>query len=182
MAVHRLFVAIDLPREVKEALVALQVGLPGARWVEAEGLHLTLRFIGEVSSDDADEVHDALASVAGAPFTARIEGSGTFPSRGAPRVVWAGTVRDAPLERLKRQVDGALRRAGCAPEGRKFAPHVTLARLKGASAERTAAFVAHIAPRIGTTIEVREFVLFSSRLSHDGAVHTAEAVYPLASP
>ena len=176
---HRLFVAIDLPQEVKESLVALQGGLPGARWVGTEGLHLTLRFIGEVNSAEADDIHAALATVAGAPFMARLEGAGTFSGRGGPRVVWAGAVRDTALERLKRRVDAALRRAGCAPEGRKFAPHVTLARLRGASAERTDAFVAHIAPRIAAEFEVTEFVLFSSRLAPEGAVHTAEAVYPL---
>ncbi len=177
---HRLFVAIDLPQEVKQSLVALQAGLPGARWVGTEGLHLTLRFIGDVNSTEADDIHAALATVTGAPLMARLESAGTFPGRGGPRVLWAGAVRDTPLERLKRRVDAALRRAGCAPDSRKFAPHVTLARLKGVSTERTAAFVAHIAPRIAAEFAVREFVLFSSRLAPDGAVHTAEATYPLA--
>ena len=176
---HRLFVAIDLPQEIKESLVALQEGLPGARWVGIEGLHLTLRFIGEVDGAEADDIHAALATVMGSPFMARLESAGTFSGRGGRRVVWAGAVRDAPLKRLKRQVDAALRRAGCAPESRKFAPHVTLARLKGASDERTADFVAQIAPRVAAEFEVREFVLFSSRLAPGGAVHTAEAVYPL---
>ena len=177
---HRLFVAIDLPQEVKDSLVALQGGLPGARWVGTEGLHLTLRFIGEMSSAEADDIHAALATVTGAPFMARLESAGTFSGRGGPRVVWAGAIRDTPLERLKRGIDAALRRAGCAPDGRKFAPHVTLARLRGASTERTDAFVAQIAPQIAATFEVREFVLFSSRLAPGGAVHTAEAIYPLA--
>ena len=176
---HRLFVAIDLPEVVKNTLVRLQGGLPGARWVPLEAMHLTLRFIGEVDGAQVDDIHGALSRVTVESFTVRLFDAGAFPNRGRPRVVWAGVERSADLDALKARIDAALGDADCGPDERKFAPHVTLARLRGARPAKVADFVARIAPDIDAAFEARAFVLYASHLSSDGAVHIAEAVYPL---
>ena len=127
----RLFVALDLPEDIKRSLEPLGMGLGDVRWLDADQQHLTLRFLGQLDNGWVREVADALALVPGIPFELRLKGIGHFPLRGEPRVLWVGVEKSLELQRLKRRIDRVLDQAGLAPDGRKFAPHVTIARIRG---------------------------------------------------
>ncbi|HBI16079.1 MAG TPA: RNA 2',3'-cyclic phosphodiesterase [Desulfobulbaceae bacterium] len=175
----RLFVAIDFPRGIRERLGALCSGLPGARWVEPEQLHLTLRFIGEVDGGVLILVQDILGEVRAGAFSMRLEGIGFFPPRGGPRVVWVGIRKNEQLRRLHDRIESVLVRAGLAPEDRKFAPHITLARLKNTPAPRIGAYLAQHGLFSTEEFPVNEFLLYSSVLNSRGARHYIEEGYPL---
>lgn len=175
----RLFVAVELPDAVREGLSRLCADVPGARWVEPEQMHLTLRFIGEVDGLVEREVVDALARVRAEPFSVSLSGVGHFPPRGLPRVLWAGVERSEALAALHDRVERALQRAGLEPERRRFFPHVTLARLRGTPARAVGSFlVAHGLYR-SPAFAVDVFHLYSSRLTPKRAVYRIEASYPL---
>jgi len=176
---HRLFVAIDFPEAVRQQLALLCFGLPDARWVPPEQLHLTVRFIGEVEGSVLLDVRDALDDVRAAPFDMRLKGMGHFPPRGRPTVLWAGVDGGAGLVALHGKVDAAVGRAGLPPEGRNFAPHVTLARLKGTHPRRVADYLMEHALFLAGPFPVEAFHLYSSVLGPKGALHTREASYPL---
>jgi len=176
--VIRLFAAVEIPEPVRAGLAALAGGVPGARWSDIENLHLTLRFIGEVSEHDAESIDDALTGVRAQPFTLALKGVGHFGGRD-PRALWAGVESDEALVRLQRKIESALQRAGLAPETRKFSPHVTLARLRAAPGAKVMAFLARHALYASAAFPVDGFVLFSSELKHTGSVYRAERSYPL---
>ena len=175
----RLFVAIALPEAILERLESLGGGVPGARWASAETMHLTLRFIGEVPETTAADIDQALHAVSCPAFELTLEEIGSFGARSRPRVIWAGVASSPALDRLQAKVESALVRMGLPPEGRKFTPHVTLARLKGARSARVGEFVAAHNPFRAGPFPVAEFMLYSSYLAQSGAIHTAEARYPL---
>ncbi|MCW8862543.1 MAG: RNA 2',3'-cyclic phosphodiesterase, partial [Rhodospirillales bacterium] len=126
----RLFVAIEMPEDVAEALSHLRTGIPGARWVRPENMHLTLRFIGEVGEDEAHGVDSALSLIRAPAFSLRLAEVGCFKSGKRARALWAGAEAGESLTRLQAKVDKALVSEGLEYEARKFKPHVTLARLK----------------------------------------------------
>ncbi len=176
----RLFVAIDLPAELRARLSGLGAGVPGARWVDPEQIHLSLRFIGEVDGGVFEDVRLALGAVRAAPFDIMLDGVGHFGDRKRVRALWAGVAPNAALNRFAAQIETALVRAGCAPEGRKFKAHVTLARLRGAPVARVANFLEGNALFQAGPIAVDRFQLYSSRLSHSGPSYHVEASYDLA--
>ncbi len=157
----------------------MQLGLPGARWIPTDNMHLTLRFIGEVDSADADDIHEALAQIDGVPFHLRLSDLGTFGTRRHARTLWVGVEKCEGLRRLKAQIDAALTIAGQSRDPRKFSPHITLARLRDAEDKRVAAFVAQNAPRVAGAFDVTDFGLYSSHLTSAGAEHTLETSYHL---
>ncbi|HEX5795639.1 MAG TPA: RNA 2',3'-cyclic phosphodiesterase [Geminicoccaceae bacterium] len=176
----RLFVALPLPDPVKRSLEPLARGLGDVRWLAPEQQHLTLRFIGEVDNGRLDEVADALALVPGAPLEVRLEGLGHFPPRGEPRVLWVGVAKNSELASLKRRIDRALAQVGLPPETRKFAPHVTLARIRGPlSRDRLATYLMRHSLYRSAAFPVSDFHLYSSWLRPDGAEHQIEASYEL---
>jgi 2'-5' RNA ligase len=175
----RLFVAIDPPGGIRERLGALCCGLPGARWVEPEQLHLTLRFIGDVDGSVLIRTQEALAEVRAEAFPLQLEGIGFFPPRGSPRVVWVGIRKNEQLLRLHNRIESVLVRAGLAPEDRKYSPHITLARLKNTQAARIGAYLAQHGLFISEIFRVNEFLLYSSVLNSRGARHYIEEGYPL---
>lgn len=176
----RLFAGLALPEEVSGRLAAMGAGIPGARWVEARNLHVTLRFIGEVEDGLAREIHDALADAGlGPPVALSITGLGTFGSR-QPHALWAAVDKTAALARLQAKVDGTVVRLGLAPEPRKFTPHVTLARLKGAPPGRVRDFIAGHSPLTLGPVSIDHVTLFRSHLGRAGAEYEAVADYPLA--
>jgi RNA 2',3'-cyclic 3'-phosphodiesterase len=176
---YRLFVAIELPEWVKAELAGLSFGLPGAHWVPDDQLHLTLRFIGEVDRVQFEEIGQALTEVQIDPFDLALEGVGTFPPRGKPTVLWVGLEKSEPLLQLRRRVESALVQVGLPPEGRKFSPHITLARLKDVPLNRLGEFLMGHALFKLAPFEIKEFHLFSSQLTQKGAIHTLEATYSL---
>jgi 2'-5' RNA ligase len=177
---YRLFVSVELPDDVKHALARLSGDVPGARWLEPDELHLTVRFIGEVDGLVYQDVLAALDEVRVAPFELTLRGVGHFPPRGEPRVLWAGLERSEGLRVLHDRVESALVRAGVEAERRKFAPHVTIARLRNTPPRAVGSFIALNGLFRTDPFPVREFHLYSSNLSAKRAVHRCEASYALA--
>jgi 2'-5' RNA ligase len=176
----RLFVAIPLPELVRQQLALTAGGLPGARWTPVENFHLTLRFVGEVDHGTADDLVAALDLIDAPRFQLTLAGVDHFKTGDKARVLWAGVEREPQLSRLHDKVEAACVRIGLAPEPRRFAPHVTLAKLREAPADRLAAFfAAHYGLRIGP-IPVDRMVLYSSWRQATGALYTEEASFPLA--
>jgi 2'-5' RNA ligase len=175
----RLFVALDLPADVRQRLGALCGGVPGAKWVDPERMHLTLRFIGEADGTLFADIAHALGDVASPPLELRLDGVGRFGVRKRVNQIWAGVAPNEALATLQRRIEGALTGVGLEPEGRRFHPHITLARLKGAPAERVAGFLADHSLFATQAFPVDRFVLYSSLLSSSGAVYREEAEYGL---
>ena len=176
----RLFVALALPEDVRRRMEGLRGGLPGARWQSAEQMHLTLRFIGEVDGVDFREIVDALAHIEAEAFSLTLEGVGHFPPRGRVRILWAGVAPNTALMRLRERTEAAITSLGFEPDGRNYAPHVTLARFASrVLAHRLQEFVSYHGMFSSGPIAVRSFELFSSRLGAGGAHYEVEASYPL---
>jgi 2'-5' RNA ligase len=176
----RLFVALTLPETLRDQLAALAGGIPGARWTPPDNYHLTLRFIGEVQSWQAQEIDDALAALRTKPFTLSVAGIGTFERDGRVMAVWAKVERNDRLMHLQQKIETALQRVGLAPERRRFAPHITLGRVDQAPDARVVAWVhAHSLFR-AEPVEMDHFTLYSSRLGKEFSVYTPEVEYALA--
>ncbi len=174
----RLFVAIELPEEIRRRLASMSGGVPSARWVPEENLHLTLRFIGETPEDRLADIAAALAAVRGAPFEMTLSGVGHFESRRRVRVLWAGIEPNAELAALHDRVESALVRAGLEPEGRKFSAHVTLARLNGVPAAKMVAWLAAGTAFHAPPVRIEGFTLLSSFLSRSGAIYSIVQDFP----
>lgn len=175
----RLFVALPLPEALRARLSALAAGLPGARWLPPENLHVTLRFIGEVDGGQARDIDAALAQLRAKSFPVTLAGVDRFGSGAKVRALWAGVEPSPGLKHLYQMIEQALHNAGLPPDGRKFKPHVTLARFKNNPGGRLPEYLAHHARFRGDTFQAEAFVLYSSFLSHTGAIYTEEAAYPL---
>jgi RNA 2',3'-cyclic 3'-phosphodiesterase len=174
----RLFTAIEIPPEIGRSLSLLRGGLPGARWIEPEDYHLTLRFIGDIDDAMAREVTLMLGHIRRAPFSLCLDDLQSFGGR-KPRAVVATAPALAPLAELQAEHERLMQRIGMAPEGRKFTPHVTLARLRQSSSRQVADYLALHQPYRSATFPVSRFVLFSSRASVGGGPYVVEAAYPL---
>jgi 2'-5' RNA ligase len=175
----RLFVALDLPWEVKEELSDLSCNLPGARWVPTDNFHLTLRFIGEANRLQAEEIDFALASLRGRSFEFSLSGLGWFEKNGRVNTLYVGVERNADLARLQAKVETALSRCGLPPERRKFTPHVTLARMDMGVTPTLTSFVQANNLYRSAPIRADNVTLFSSFLGKDQPTYTPEAEYAL---
>lgn len=177
----RLFVGLDLPPGLGERLAALAGGIPGARWVERRNLHITLRFVGEVEEGMGADLHDALGGLRAPAFMLGLSGFGTF-GRSTPNHLWAAVDRASGLLHLQAKVEQTVTRLGLVPEGRKYLPHVTLARFRGAPVSRVQDFIARNSPFQAAPWAVKHFVLYRSHLGRGGAEYEALAEYPLEPP
>lgn len=176
---HRLFVAIRPPEEIRDLLIDAMDDSGDFRWQDEEQLHLTLRFVGEVERPVAEDLAAALARVRAEPFSIRVKGAGRFEQRSGG-ALWAGVEPRAPLAALAAKVDRACQDAGLEPEHRAFHPHVTLARWKGRRSREAAKFLERNAALASPPFLVTAFTLFESRLSRHGAHYEPVADYPLA--
>lgn len=177
----RLFVAVDIPEDLRGDISSICYGLPGAKWVTPDQLHLTLRFIGEVDGGVFREIRSVLENVKGQAFPLQIKGLGYFPPRKDPRVLWVGLEKSEALLQLRKKVDACLNSLGIESEKRKFSPHITLARLRKTPLVRLTNFLSGNNLFALPEFEVSVFYLYSSQLSSKGAIHTIEAEYFLQS-
>jgi 2'-5' RNA ligase len=185
----RLFVAIELPGEVREALNRLQhelqrQGLEKLRWVRPEGIHLTLKFLGATPVEKVSAIEEALAmAVAGtAPHELSLAKLGTFGGN-RPRVLWIDVMGDVDAVcRLQERVESAMNRLGFEREARGWSPHVTLARVRPETARQAASAIARATSEVDTpsgVIAVREASLMRSTLRPSGAIYERLAAFPL---
>lgn len=173
----RLFIAADLPAPLKATFSGLSGELPLARWVSPEQLHLTLRFIGEVDQGTLSAISSALSRIRFAPFQLTLRGVGHFPPGKRLRVLWVGLDPCPALMQLQLELELALQETGIPAEGRRFSPHLTLARLKETLPAAVSAFEIRHNDLACPPFEVGEFILYSSLLTAKGAIHSKEAVY-----
>jgi 2'-5' RNA ligase len=174
----RLFTGLEIPRDIGESLALLRGGLPGARWIDPENYHVTLRFIGDIDDALAREIAFMLQQVKRRAFELRFNGVSAFGGR-RPRAVVAALPPVLPLIELQAEHERILQRVGLEPESRKFSPHVTLARLRDSSSRQVADYLASRGPLSFLSFSVSRFVLFSSRASIGGGPYVIEAAYPL---
>ena len=172
---HRLFVAIRPPEEVRQTLLGLMGGLSDLRWQSDNQLHLTLRFIGEVERPVADDVAAELCRIRFEPFSIALDGVGKFERRRSG-ALWAGVRPKEPLKALAAKVERACQSAGLDPEQRAYRPHITLARWSGAAVNVDRYLDRH-GGLASEPWEVEEFTLFESRLGQGGAHYEAVANY-----
>ncbi|WP_262030336.1 RNA 2',3'-cyclic phosphodiesterase [Microvirga sp. Mcv34] len=175
----RLFTGIEIPTEIGLALSGFRGGLPGARWIDPENYHLTLRFIGDIDERMADDVTSILGERRQrAPLVITIEGLDTFGG-GKPRAVFARVAGNDALNELQAEQERLVRQVGLPPETRRFTPHVTLARLRNVSPVDVAEYIATRGHFPKLTFTADRFVLYSSRASIGGGPYIVEAAYPL---
>ncbi len=185
----RLFVALEIPVAVRDNLAAqievlrelsTKVVDKRPRWVRPENLHMTLKFIGEVSPAKLDGIRGALSAIrSNAPVDLKFRGLGFFPNKNHPRVLWAGLVASANLPSLAGDIDGALETQGVARERRAFTPHLTLARIEPPGLhEKLRAAIQKSGEREFGSFQTREFHLIESKLKPSGAEYTTLASFP----
>ena len=175
----RLFTGLEIPKEVQQSLSLLRGGLPGARWIDPENYHITLRFIGDIDDRLAHEIASLLDGVKRRSFEVRF-GSVTSFGGNKPRAIVVSVEPIQPLIELQSELERLMQRLGLEPESRKFMPHVTLARLRNSSSREVAEYLSTRGPLFGSSFHVSRFVLFSSRASVGGGPYVVEADYPLA--
>lgn len=175
----RLFTGLEIPSDVCQSLSTLRGGLPGARWIDPENYHVTLRFIGDVDDVVAHEIASMLGRVRRQAFELRIEDLKSFGGR-KPRQIVATLGPAQALMELQAEHERLMQRVGLEPEGRKYTPHVTLARLREASSSQVAEYLSTRALFRPLPFRASRFVLFSSRASVGGGPYVVEVAYPLA--
>lgn len=177
MSAKRLFVSIELPESVKQRLAELDPQLRGVRWLESRQMHLTLAFLGNVSSEIQEILSDKLRSISWKPFFLSLIGLGTFPGKGWPKIIWIGVGTGHPhLFQLHKRVQEAILAAGLEPDLRSFHPHVTLARCRDVSPQMIRPFLKAHAEFDAGMIHVESFCLNSSELTPAGSIYTREAL------
>lgn len=190
----RLFLALEIPDRVRREIASVisplastppPQGLPPARWVRPEAMHLTLLFLGATPPDRVPAIEQAASRVSGrcAPFRLRVKGGGTFPPKRPGRVAWVGIEAPAGLGSLQAAIAEEVGRAAGLKGGdsRPFRPHLTVARARKpwpfAAARR---FAEAVDRAFGAPFEIGETVLFESRLGREGATYRDLRRFPLA--
>lgn len=176
----RLFTGLEIPSDVAFALSLKRGGLGKSRWIDPPNYHITLRYIGEVDRLTANDIDRTLWEMRPKkPFTVTLDGLGVFGGN-RPRMLWAGLAPCAEIKELHEDHERALQRLGLAPDGRKFVPHVTLARLHNVSADEVARHIERAGAFMPLTFNVSEFVLYSAKESIGGGPYLVEERYNLA--
>jgi 2'-5' RNA ligase len=184
MSVIRAFIALDLPPDVQDCLETVseklksQMGSVPVRWVVPQNIHLTLKFLGDVSLNNLDVLKELLNSEASPhkPMVISVGGVGAFPKLRSPRVIWVGVEAPQELLNLQRGIDMHLTRLGYAPERRKFSPHLTLGRVSRNATPQGVRKIGDViaSQKIGFlgVARIRAVHLYRSDLKPDGAVYT----------
>lgn len=174
----RLFAGLTLPPDLADTLADLAMPLAGARWIEPEDMHITLRFAGDVDNPTADEFRSALATIDEPAFPLSLSGFGAFGGQ-QPRTLWAGVAANPWLDALARAAERAARSAGLPPDKHPFKAHVTLARLKGTRPEAVARVLGQLGTFTSPPFQVDSFCLFSSRPKVGGGPYVIEETFEL---
>ena len=174
----RLFTALEVPRSTTVAMSLLKGGLPGARWIEPENYHITLRFIGDVDDRVADDLCDDFAQIDRSAVQIQFEGLGLFGSK-VPRSLYARIKPNSALTALQSDIDRRILRHNVPADMRKFTPHVTLARLKACKMPDVTHYLSERGGFFTPDFVATRFVVLSSRDSIGGGPYAMEADYPL---
>ena len=174
----RLFTGLELPEAVVGQLALARGGIVGARWLEPDDYHITLRFIGDVDGRAAREIAETLGDISRPKAPVRFEGLSWFGGD-KPRAIVAKVKADPALMDLQAEQERRLRRIGLEPETRKYAPHVTLARVRGVAQAAVADYLAARGALLAEAFAADRFVLYSARDGSGGGPYVVEAAYPL---
>ena len=174
----RLFTGLELPDGVVGQLALMRGGVVGARWLEPDDYHITLRFIGDVDGGVPRDIAETLSDIRRPKALVRFEGLSWFGGA-KPRAIVAKVKADPALVDLQAEQERRLRRIGIEPETRKYTPHVTLARLRGGGQAAVANYLAERGALIAESFTAQRFVLYSAREGSGGGRYVVEAAYPL---
>ena len=174
----RLFTGLELPDDLGLSLSFLRGGLPGAKWIDVENYHVTLRFIGDIDERTATEIAHELGRVRRSRFDLKIEGVTAFGGR-QPHSLIAKVAPTPALAELQGEHERICQRLGLPAEPRKFLPHVTIARCKGVSHSAVAQWLALRGGFSGGSWTAERFVLYSSRASRGGGPYIVEEAFEL---
>ena len=172
----RLFTGLELPSDIALDLNFMQGGIPGARWIDRESFHITLRFIGDIDDHLGRGVAEALGDADMRPFTLRLKSVDVFGGN-KPHAIIARVEENPELSRLQMAHERICQSLGLEPEGRKFIPHVTLARLRNPDPAALRNFIESHALYRSRPFEIERFLLFSSKPSSGGGPYAVEAAY-----
>jgi RNA 2',3'-cyclic 3'-phosphodiesterase len=174
----RLFTGLELPDGVVGQLALMRGGIVGARWLEPEDYHVTLRFIGDIDARAARDIDETLSDIRRPKAPVRFEGLSWFGGA-KPRAIVAKVQAEPALMDLQAEQERRLRRIGIEPETRKYTPHVTLARLRDAGQAAVASYLASRGLLSAESFTAERFVLYSARDGSGGGPYLVEAAYPL---
>ena len=174
----RLFTGLELPDGVVEQLALMRGGVVGARWLEPDDYHITLRFIGDIDARTARDIEETLGEIRRPKALVRFEGLSSFGGD-RPRAIVAKVRAEPALMDLQAEQERRLRRIGIEPETRKYTPHVTLARLRGAGQSAVAGYLAARGALVADSFTAERFVLYSARDGSGGGPYVVKAAYPL---
>jgi 2'-5' RNA ligase len=171
----RLFVAIEIESDIRDRMEAFmqqwKTKISNARWVRPQGLHITLKFLGNVKDERRAGIEQALRQIHAPRFQISVQGIGVFPNPKSPRVLWVGIRADDGLASLAAQVDQQMVCNGFEPEKRAFSPHVTLARLKERSGKSEIEKALSVPESNFGTMTARAFHLYESNVSPQGSIY-----------
>ncbi len=171
----RLFTAISFPSEVLSNLKLLGLALPGNKTFRWEQAHLTLNFLGEISEEGIETIKKALTQFESAPFSLQLQGLGTFPQQGIPRVLWTGVAPCPPLLSLQEKLKKQCLSLGIPQEQRSYRPHVTLIRFRHPPSPQVLKdFLRKYASFETPIFPITYFSLFSSKLDPEGSYYREE--------
>ena len=172
---NRLFVAVDLPESTRQLLADLDPHIRGMRWTDPAQMHLTLVFFGDVPEDIGLKLREKLNAIQFGAFFLPVNGVGSFPPKGAPKIIWIGVGKAHPhLFQIHKRVQEAALAVGIEPELRPWHPHVTIARCRDVSAQSVRKFLKVHSDFDAGMIRVDVFHLYSIKLSPAGPIHSAE--------
>ena len=180
----RLFVAIEIAPEIRDRIMEfvsrIKPQLANARWSRPEGLHITLKFLGNVANEKRSDIESKLGNISAAKFSLSVGDIGVFPNAKSPRVLWVGLKAPHDLALLAEQVDASMHHLGFEGEKRAFTPHVTLARFNERGEKTNVNSALSSVPKAGFgTMTATEFHLYESRLSPQGSRYNKLASFPL---
>ena len=174
----RLFVGIALPKPQGDRLASLCIGVKGARWVDQQNFHITLRFIGDVQEPGVEEIIGELTRIDWTPFFVTLSGVGHFGSRKKVRALWAGVQSDPHLFDLHSKIEAALIKCDIKSEGKRFIPHVTLARLKNVQPKYTKDWILRHNLFCVDKFLAEEITLFESHRTNAGSIYIPLCIFP----